>query len=400
MNPDSQIFNSEIPEVSLKKSSRTKQRVTHLKSGESSLMTIALACILLITVSPSCRRIDTESGAEKVTGTLRIHFSENSYKQTRANDEDFPDTSAFILNVTDSKGKVIYSGTFGDSPENLIVSQGTYNISARSGEFTKPAFASPLYGDDQCVTVTSQNVTDVYLICEQLNSGIQLKVASDFLTSYPNGVLFLKSADGKLMYSFKEKRIAYFNPGNVSLILNDNGSDKTLFTRTLKAKQILTISISAPTSQTSSKSGGIHVDVDTSRVWLNENYTINGSSDSGSSSGDSYKNALSVSQAKSEIGAEDIWVYGYIVGGDMTSSSISFDEPFLSNTNIAIAGRTTVSEKESCLSVNLPKGSIRDALNLSDNPENLKKKVYLKGDIVESYFGIPGVKNISDYILD
>lgn len=84
----------------------------------------------------------------------------------------------------------------------------------------------------------------------------------------------------------------------------------------------------------------------------------------------------------------------------MTSSSISFDEPFSSNTNIAIAGRTTVSDKESCLSVSLPKGSIRDALNLSDNPENLKKKVYLKGDIVESYFGIPGVKNISDYVLD
>lgn len=403
MNPDIQAFNFEIPKVSFKKFIMTKDGTTRLKSGEKSLMTIALVCILLIVaVFTACRRIDTESGPEKGTGTLRIHFSENSYKQTRANEEDFPDTSAFILNVTDSKGTLIYNGCFGDSPENLIVNQGTYNISVRSGEFSKPAFAIPLYGDDQCVTVTSKNITDVYLICEQLNSGIRLKVASDFLTSYPNGVLFLKSSDGKLMYSYKEKRIAYFNPGNVSLILNDNGTDKTLFTRALKARQILVVSISAPSNQTSSKAGGIHIDVDTSRVWLNEDYVINGSSgsDSGSSSGDSYKNALSVSQAKSEIGAEDIWVYGYIVGGDMTSSSISFDEPFSSNTNIAIAGRTTVSDKESCMSVSLPKGSIRDALNLSDNPENLKKKVYLKGDIVESYFGIPGIKNITDYVLE
>ncbi len=375
--------------------------MTAHKLNFKALRLAAVACIML-SLSPSCRRISTDVEPENGTGTLRIHFSENSYKQTRANEEEFPDTSAFILNVTDSKGKVIYNGSFGDSPENLIVNTGTYNISVRSGEFSKPAFAAPLYGDDQCVTVTSKNATDVYLVCEQLNSGIRLKVASDFLTSYPNGVLFLKSSDGKLMYSYKEKRTAYFNPGNVSLILNDNGADKTLFTRTLKAKQILSVSISAPSNQTSSKSGGIHIDVDTSRVWLNEDYVINGGSgsDSGSSSGDTYKTALSVSQAKSEIGAEDIWVYGYIVGGDMTSSSISFDEPFSSNTNMAIAGRTTVSDKESCMSVSLPKGGIRDALNLSDNPDNLKKKVYLKGDIVESYFGIPGIKNITDYVLD
>ncbi len=401
MNTNFQSFSSNSQREQSEKNKLSAHKATGIKLFNSSVRAVAAACVLLTAV-PSCNRIGPESGQETVTGTLRIHFSENSYKQTRANDEAFPDTSAFILNVTDSKGKEIYNGTFGDSPENLIVSQGTYNISVRSGKFSAPAFASPLYGDDQCVTVASNGTTDVYLVCEQINSGIALKVASNFLTSYPNGVLFLKSADGKLMYAFKEKRTAYFNPGNVSLILNDNGADKTLFTRTLKARQILTVSISAPSSQTGAKGGGIHIDVDTSRIWLNEDFVINGgsSSDGGSSSGDSYKNALSVSQAKSEIGAEDVWVYGYIVGGDMTSSSISFDEPFSSNTNIAIAGRTTVSEKESCLSVNLHKGDIRDALNLADNPENLKKKVYLKGDIVEAYFGIPGIKNVSDYVLE
>lgn len=358
------------------------------------IATIVTALVLL-----SCERIDTGESSGK--GTLRIHFSEISYRQTRAGNEEFPDTSAFILSVTDSKGKTIYNGTFGDSPENLLVSQGTYNISVRSGEFTKPAFSCPLYGDDQCVTVAANSTADVFLVCEQLNSGINLKVASNFLTTYPNGVLFLKSSDGKLLYAFKEKRIAYFNPGNVSLILDDAGSEKTLFTRTLKAKQILSVSISAPSSGTSSRPGSICVDVDTSRIWTSEDFVIGGSSDSdGSATGDSYKNALSVSQAKSKIGAEDIWVYGYIVGGDMTSASISFDEPFSSNTNIAIAGRTSVSEKDACMSVSLPKGSIRDELNLADNPDNLKRKVYLKGDVVESYFGIPGIKNITDYVLE
>ena len=42
---------------------------------------------------------------------------------------------------------------------------------------------------------------------------------------------------------------------------------------------------------------------------------------------------------------------------------------------------------------------MREALNLASNPSNLGKKLYLKGDIVSAYYGIPGIKNISDYIL-
>lgn len=341
----------------------------------------------------SCDRIDTAKGS----GTLCLHFSEYSYSQTKAAGE-IPDTSDFILNVTKSDGTVVYSGAYGDSPEKMLVNSGTYNISVRSGEFTKPAFSAAVYGDDQCVVVKSGEAADVYLLCEQVNAGIKLKIASNFLTSYPKGVLFLKSSDGKLMYSYSEKRVAYFAPGSVSLVLNDSGTDKILCTRTLKAKEVLVLSVSAPASQ-KTQSGRIKIEVDTSRNWINDSYVIGGSDSGGSSSGGSYSDALSVSQAKDEIGAEDVWVYGYIVGGDLTSASISFDEPFSSNTNIAIAGRTTVSEKESCMSVQLLKGSIRDALNLADNPDNLKHKVYLKGDIVESYYGIPGIKNISDYVL-
>ena len=88
-----------------------------------------------------------------------------------------------------------------------------------------------------------------------------------------------------------------------------------------------------------------------------------------------------------------------MVGGDLTSASISFDEPFKSNANIAIASRASVSDKDACLSVQLLKGDVRDALNLVDNPELLGRKVYMKGDIVESYYGIPGIKNITDFVI-
>jgi len=103
------------------------------------------------------------------------------------------------------------------------------------------------------------------------------------------------------------------------------------------------------------------------------------------------------SEVAEHIGEKDIWVMGYIVGGDLSSSSMSLTPPFRSMTNLAIAHSPFVVEKDSCVSVQLPKGAIRDSLNLVSNPERLWKQVYIKGDIVDAYFGIHGIKNVSEY---
>ena len=52
------------------------------------------------------------------------------------------------------------------------------------------------------------------------------------------------------------------------------------------------------------------------------------------------------------------------------------------------------------MSVQLAKGEVRDALNLVTNPTLLGKKVFLKGDIEAAYYGIPGIKNITEYSID
>jgi len=106
---------------------------------------------------------------------------------------------------------------------------------------------------------------------------------------------------------------------------------------------------------------------------------------------------LSIAQAKNNIGAEDVWVYGYIVGGDLSSSSASFNSPFSSRTNIVIASKSSVTNKSSCLSVRLEKGDVRDELNLVDNPDNLGCEVFLKGNIISSYYGIPGIEKITEF---
>jgi hypothetical protein len=49
--------------------------------------------------------------------------------------------------------------------------------------------------------------------------------------------------------------------------------------------------------------------------------------------------------------------------------------------------------------VQLQQGDIRDALNLVDNPELLGRQVFLKGNIVPSYYGLPGLQGLSEYAL-
>ena len=351
-----------------------------------------LAAVIVMTLY-SCDMLGPGGTAVVEEGQLRIAFASATGELTKAV-SDIPDTSDFILNVSNARGDILYNGPYGASPESIMVTQGTYNVSVISQEFRKPSFSAPQFGDEQCVVVPAGGVANVKLACSQTNCGVRLNIDPDFLVCCPDGVLFLKSSDGKLMYGYSEKRTAYFRPGNVSLVLSRGGTDQTLLTRDLEARQMLVLGVSVaqtPTSTTSCER--ISVSVDTSRVWLSDSYVIGGDPDKGSDSSD----ALTVFQAMSSAGAEDVWVSGYIVGGDLTSSSASFSGPFSSRTCLLLGPRSSTKERSSCISVQLPAGEVREALNLVDNPQLLGKKVRIYGDIVSSYYGLTGLKNCKEY---
>ena len=353
---------------------------------------VAVAILLLGSLN-SCESLV----GDKSQGRIVIHFSEKQYASTKASWNELPDTNDFLLTVTDKEGELVYEGTYGNSPEELLVDPGTYNVSARSIDFRKPAFSAPEYGDDQCVVVSSGGVTDVTLICTQQNSGIKLRVSEDFKLAYPYGELYVGSEDGKLQYDYDESRIAYFNPGNVTVTLEESDKEYPLFTRSLAAREVLSVGLSAPEGRKQNSDGSISIVIDTTRNWTNYDYTV-GSENSGG--GSDVDNAVDVATARTMAGAEDVWVYGYIVGSFKSTSNIVFEEPFPSATNMAIAGKSSTTNKDSCLSVELKKGTLRDELNLLDHPENKGAKVFLKGDIYEAYYGIPGIKNITDYVIE
>ena len=323
---------------------------------------------------------------------------------TRASSAEIPDTNDFILKVTDAGGKVLYEGAYGESPESLLVDAGSYTVAVHSIEFTAPGFSRPVYGDEQVVVVKAGASVTVRLNCVLENAGVRLQIAPDFLDSYPDGVLYLKSGETRLMYGYAEKRIAYFKPGPITLILNNRGADETLLTRTLDARTILTLNLSAPHGGTAAASS-ITVAVDTAKVWNQESYVIGGGSggSTGSSSdshGDGIDNAYSVAEAGDHVGEDEVWVFGYIVGGDLSTAGTTVKTSKLTKaTHLAIAARSSVTAKASCIAVELPKGPVRDALNLVDHPDLIGTRVYLQGSIVSSYFGTLGLKSVSDYVL-
>lgn len=359
-------------------------------SGGAASVLAALSAIFL---SNSC---DFESAfpPDSGDGTIEVHFVEDYQVGSKASLWQQLDTNQFILTVTDASGKSVYHGAFSKAPQRLLVNAGTYTVSAVSSEFKAPLFDSPVFGDSKVVVVKAGESVGVTLDCAQTNAGIRLAVDSAFLEEYPSSVLLLRSADGQLLYSYSERRIAYFLPGAVSLVLSTGSTEKILFTRTLAAREILTLNIYVAESAAESTRAGISIQLDTVRFWENDSYTIGeASSDRGSTK----DKALSVAEARGKAGLTDVWVYGFIVGGDLSSSKCSFEAPFTSKTNIVLATRASCTDKDDCLSVQLNKGAVRDALNLVDNEDLLGTKVFIYGDIVQSYYGIPGIQSISDW---
>lgn len=312
-------------------------------------------------------------------------------------DSELPDTNDFLLTIRDAQGTVLYDGTYGDSPEFLQVEPGTYTLCIRSIPFTAPAFSRPQYGDDQVVLIPAGETVNVTLRCILLNAGIRLRISPDFLSAFPDGVLYLKQEQTSLKYLYNEKRIAYLKPDNASLILYNEGKDQTLLTRRLQAREILNLGVQVAQS---GGQGQLQVMVDTSKVWTQDCFVIGGDNSSDGGEGRDVPDAISVSDVSRHIDEKGVWVYGYIVGGDLTSAGKSVKtSDLVKATHLALADRSSVTAKASCLAVELPKGALRDALNLVDHPELIGKRVYVKGDLVAGYFGTRGMKNTKEYVL-
>lgn len=346
-------------------------------------------------VEPAVLRLEL-SGAASGSSALAPSAS-----ATRATVDPF-DTDDYILTLTSSDGKTAFRGLWGERPHEFELTPGTYAISMLSSTFKEPSYDCLQFGDTRSVTLSEGQVADVELVVSQLNSGLRLKLSESFVATYKDGTLFLRSVAGTLAFGFGETRTAFFQPGRVAVMLNHSGKTSTVHSLELRPGEIMTLGLSvAENMPKAALVTGVNVAVlvDTVRLWSSAEIAWNGSTSSGDDPAPSVPDAVSVSTARGMAGSKDVWVCGYIVGGDLSSKSCSFEGPFSSRTNLVLADVPTCTDRERCLSVQLAVGDIRNALNLVDNPSLLGRQVWLRGDVVESYFKLPGLQNLSDYRL-
>ena len=346
-------------------------------------------CLFLLTASATLLAVSSCNelfDAPEAASGIEICFADDWSAPARAT-ASLPDTNDFILTVRDASGDLVFEGSYGSAPATLTVAPGNYTVSAVSMRFSEPRFDAPCYGDTQVAVVLKGQTAKVRLYCAQRNSGLRLQLAPSFREAYPGGQLHLRCNEGRLAYAYSETRTAYFLPGTVSLLLSLDGSEQVLLTRTLEARQVLVLGLGASTKEGVS---GIEIQLDTARTWLAENVLVGGAADDKDS-------AYAVGEVAAHAGESGVWVYGYIVGGDLTSSKCSFAPPFTSRTNLVLAAKSSVTDRSACISVQLAKGDIRDALNLVDHPENLGRQLYLKGDIVPAYYGLPGLQALTEF---
>ena len=341
-----------------------------------------------ISAVTGCYKVEGES-----RGTISLVFA-HPVRSVMTKGGALPDTNLFLLSIKGLDGETLYEGAYGKRPASLEVPAGTYEVEVLSdGNVQLPAFEMPLYGDRQIVIVENGARSDVRLACRLLNSGIKFSFSESFKERYGGGGLVLKQAGAELPYPFGENRTAWFTPGDVEVGYRiGGGGDTLLFVRLLREGEIHVLTLCASSHSSEAR---ISMSLDTSATQINEEITV-GENHPGAD-GSSPAKAFDIAAAKGHAG-DTCWVWGYIVGGDLTSGGVSFSPPFSKNTNIAIGPRPDTRQRDMCMSVELSKAAVRSALNLVDNPQNLGRKVFLKG-LVTQYYGLAGLKNVSDFSL-
>ncbi len=342
---------------------------------------LILSAVLLCTTFSGCE-------SDRQQGTLILTFAEPLSAEPATRATAACDTNAFLLTLTGPSGDTLYCGTYGQKPTAFTVRNGTYEIEVVSRSFSAPAFDAPQYGDRQVAIVANGQNVQIGLFCKLINAGIRFTFADSFRTQYGYGHLLLRGASGELPYRLQETRTAWFPPGNVNVNYVEGAEELALFNRVLKAGEIHDLTLNASSDKASA---GLSIQVDTTANVLSENIVI-GPGYAGSD-GKTMETAWDVATATAHPG-DTAWVWGYIVGGDLSTSSIKFDPPFEKSSNLAIAAFASERERTNCFSVELSKTAIRNSLNLVDHPENLGKKVYLYG-VVSTYFSLPGLKSVT-----
>ena len=353
---------------------------------------IAAICTGIAMFATACHVLPDGEDQKLRQGGLMLRIA-NFYDDAPAlKSASLPDTNSFVLTVADLAGTVYYQGLYGERPESIMLSEGTYNVSLVSADCSVPAFDSPQWGAEVPVDIIADETTRVLLECSQINAGVRLNFGSHYREMFGSSPVSIAQGENSLLYGVNEERYAYFPPGEALFSIVTDTESKPIFRRMLRSGVNLTINLDA-----SSDSGEsiFEVIVDTQAIYETEDIVTDGTFFE--EDGLTPRTAFGVEAAAQHVG-DTVWVWGYIVGGDCTATGVNFfTEDITSTTHIAIAASLSASNRSECMAVELSKAAMRADLNLVDNPQLKYRKVYLRGKVTNYMGSWPGIKNLSEY---
>ncbi|HBG57136.1 fimbrillin family protein [Proteiniphilum sp. UBA1028] len=143
-----------------------------------------------------------------------------------------------------------------------------------------------------------------------------------------------------------------------------------------------------------------HIEPESIIPWItppSESVTANRTENSPPAIKGSKSHPYTVLQAMEAQGKTGVWVKGYIVGAfDGSINKFVTDTTGQVRTNIALSDNMNETVVSNMIPVNITLAGLKNALNIADNPANLNRLVFIKGDLA-AYYSVPGLRETKEY---
>jgi len=339
---------------------------------------------LILFAASAC---ETLSWSEEGKGALSIRM----LKETAVSVKSGVPFGDYLIGITDRSGAPIISGIYSAIPDPVILEPGNYTITALSELMGAPAFEKPAYGSTVDVGVVAGVKNTVQMICTQINAGLRIVYAPDFKAQYQTYHVKVTGGDGMLTYQQDELRTGYFAPGTLQIELSIEGEESMQISKSVIARDMLVLTV-LPGQTNPGVTGSIELQlsVDTLRVWRREEWKPGAPSNDGLTP----ETAYTVAEARLLGSGNNVWICGYIVGGDATNTAFKTAPPFTANSNLLIADSPLEQQRANCMAVELPTSpaSLRATFGMpAHGADLLGRRSWFRGNI-ETYFGHPGLR--------
>ena len=173
-----------------------------------------LLCFFCLFIGIYACQVDEDGVVNKGTLAFRMNVDTALVGvSTKASDlADFKDVNSYAVTIAQDSGVVAEYSRFDKMPAELELGAGAYTIQVSKGTETAAAFDAPYFSGKKEFTIVKDMTTPVEVIAAMANSRVTIDYSDDFLQTYKDYTLSLKTnkMELPLVYEKGESRPMYF----------------------------------------------------------------------------------------------------------------------------------------------------------------------------------------------